>query len=105
MKALNKNKILNGEIMNEIIEHLRYIKEHLKCVKEHQKWIKTEYIPVDLDIKALELCIIQLERINNKPSEDEIIGKLEKASWKSYSDVAKRSLLWLDDAIKIVRNK
>ena len=34
--------------------------------------------------------------------EEEIVGKLKKASWKSYLDVAKRNLLWLDDAIKIV---
>ena len=84
--------------MNEIIEKLR-------CVKEHLKWIKTEYIPVDFDISVLETCITQLEHINNKPSEDEIVGKLEKVSWKSYSDVARRNLLWLDDAIKIVRGK
>lgn len=37
--------------------------------------------------------------------EEEIVEKLEKASWKSYSDVARRNLLWLDDAIKIVTNK
>ena len=77
----------------------------LKCVKTHLDFIKKEYIPVDFDASVLEACITQLEYINNKPSEDEIVGKLEKASWKSYSDVARRNLLWLDDAIKIVRNK
>ena len=77
----------------------------LKCVKSHLDFIKTEYNPVDFDASVLEACITQLEHINNKPSEDEIVGKLEKASWKSYSDVARRKLLWLDDAIKIVRNK
>lgn len=83
--------------MNEIIEQL-------KCVKEHLKWIKTEYIPVDFDIEVLDGCIAQLEDINKKPSEDEIIKKLKNVSWESYSDVARRSLLWLNDAIKIVRN-
>lgn len=52
--------------MNKIIEQL-------KCVKEHLKWIKTEYIPVDFDIEVLDECIAQLEDINKKPSEDEII--------------------------------
>ena len=84
--------------MNEIIYQL-------KCVKSHLDFIKKEYTSVDFDVSVLESCIAQLERINNKPSEDEIVGKLEKVSWKSYSDVAKRNLLWLDDAIKIVRNK
>ena len=56
--------------MNKIIEQL-------KCVKEHLKWIKTEYIPVDFDIEVLDGCIAQLEDINKKPSEDEIIKKLE----------------------------
>lgn len=83
--------------MNEIIYQL-------KCVKNHLDFLNTEYVPVDFDAKVLEECITQLEHINNKPSEDEIVGKLEKASWKSYSDVARRNLLWLDDAIKIVRN-
>ena len=77
----------------------------LKCVKSHLDFIKTEYNPVDFDISILEACIMQLEHINNKPSEDEIVSKLEKASWKSYSDVANRNLLWLDDAVKIVRNR
>lgn len=77
----------------------------LKCVKNHLDFIKTEYDAVDFDASVLETCITQLEHINNKPSEDEIVGKLEKVSWKSYSDVARRNLLWLDDAIKIVRNK
>lgn len=77
----------------------------LKCVKSHLDFIKTEYNPVDFDISVLEACIMQLEHINNKPSEDEIVSKLKKASWKSYSDVASRNLLWLDDAIKIVRNR
>ena len=77
----------------------------LKCVKSHLDFIKTEYNPVDFDISVLEACIMQLEHINNKPSEDEITGKLEKASWKSYSDVTNRNLLWLDDAVKIVRNR
>ena len=84
--------------MNEIIYQL-------KCVKNHLDFIKTEYNPVDFDVSVLESCITQLEHINNKPSEDEIVGKLEMVSWKSYSDVAKRNLLWLDDAIKIVRNR
>lgn len=84
--------------MDEIIEQLG-------CVKRHLKWIKTECDSVDFDIDVLEGCITQLEYINNKPSEDEIVSKLEKASWKSYSDVARRNLLWLDDAIKIVRSK
>lgn len=83
--------------MNEIIYQL-------KCVKNHLDFIKTEYNLVDFDVSVLESCIAQLEHINNKPSEDEIVGKLEKVSWKSYSDVARRNLLWLDDAIKIVRN-
>lgn len=56
--------------MNKIIEQL-------KCVKEHLKWIKTEYIPVDFDIEVLDGCIAQLEDINKKPLEDEIIK-----SWK-----------------------
>ncbi len=84
--------------MNEIIYQL-------KCVKNHLDFIKTEYNPVDFDVSVLESCITQLEHVNNKPSEDEIVGKLEKVSWKSYSDVARRNLLWLDDAIKIVRNR
>lgn len=37
----------------------------LKCVKEHLNYMQTEYIPVDFDIKVLELCISQLEEISN----------------------------------------
>lgn len=51
--------------MNKIIDQLVSVREHLK-------WIKTEYIPVDFDIEVLEACIVQLEHINNKPSEYEI---------------------------------
>lgn len=76
----------------------------LKCIKNHLNSISAEYNVIDFDISVLETCITQLEHIYNKPSEDEIVGRLEKASWKSYSDMALRNLLWLDDAIKIVRN-
>ena len=50
-------------------------------IHEHiVEWIKTEYIPVDFDIEVLDGCIAQLEDINKKPSEDEIIKKLENVS-------------------------
>ena len=44
----------------------------LKCIKEHLNFIKPEYNSVDFDISVLEGCITQLERINDKPSEDKI---------------------------------
>lgn len=76
----------------------------LKCIKEHLDFIsKNEDKSVNFDVQVLDTCISQLEEKNNKPSVNEIVSKLEKASWKSYSDVARRNLLWLDDAIKIVK--
>lgn len=86
-----------GLIMDEIINQL-------KCVINHLSFIMTECNSVDFDIEVLKTCILQLEERDNKLSDDEIINKLEKVSWKSYSDVARRNLLWLDDAIKIIKN-
>ena len=78
----------------------------LKCVKEHLDFIsQNEDKSVDFDIQVLDACISQLEEMSNRPSIDEIVSRLEKVSWKSYSDVARRNLLWLDDAIKIVKAK
>lgn len=37
----------------------------LKCVKNHLDFLSTEYIPIDFDAKVLEVCVSQLEKINN----------------------------------------
>jgi hypothetical protein len=34
---------------------------------------------------------------------EKVVAELERKSWKSYSDVARRNLVHLDDAIEIVR--
>jgi preprotein translocase subunit Sss1 len=84
--------------MKEVICQLNYIKEHLKFVS------RTTEQSVDFDVEVLGNCVAMLEEMAKKPSEDEIVKMLQKVSWKSYSDVAKRNLLWLNDAIDIVRD-
>ena len=50
-------------------------------------------------------CGASMTRLGAEPGiRDEIIRELERKSWTSYSDVARRNLIWLDDAIKIVRS-
>ena len=45
----------------------------------------------------------EINRIPTAYDIDKVVEQLEKASWKSYSDVARRNLVHLDDAIKTIR--
>ena len=70
---------------------------------------------VTLTEEAHDFKVEIIDAIKNQPTVDEkeiirkpmerIIERLEKKSWKSYSDVARRNLLHLDDAIEICKEE